>query len=103
MGAGIGMGGWFAWAMRRAGTPIDPYQAPTALVTEGPFRRTRNPAYLGMTLIYGGLSLLTGILWPLLLLPGVLLAVDRGVIQREKRELGKQFGAAYREDRRRCA
>jgi protein-S-isoprenylcysteine O-methyltransferase Ste14 len=99
--AGIGMGGWFAWTMRRAGTPIDPYQAPTALVTEGPFRRTRNPAYLGMTLIYSGLSLLTGIPWPLLLLPGVLLAVDRGVIQREERYLGKQFGPAYSEYRRR--
>ena len=54
-----------------------------------------------MTLIYAGLSLLTGILWALLLLPGVLLAVDRGVIQREERYLGKQFGAAYSEYRRR--
>jgi len=101
MAAGIGLGGWFAWTMRRAGTPIDPYQAPTALVTEGPFRRTRNPAYVGLTLIYAGLSLLTGILWPVLLLPGVLLAVDRGVIQREERYLGKQFRAAYSEYRRR--
>jgi protein-S-isoprenylcysteine O-methyltransferase Ste14 len=101
MAAGIGMGGWFAWTMRRAGTPIDPYQAPTALVTEGPFRRTRNPAYLALTLTYSGLSLLTGILWPLLLLPGVLLLVDRGVIQREERYLGKQFGSAYSDYRRR--
>jgi len=101
MAAGIGLGGWFAWTMRRAGTPIDPYQAPTALVTEGPFRRTRNPAYVGLTLIYAGLSLLTGILWPVLLLPGVLLAVDRGVIQREERYLGKQFRSAYSEYRRR--
>lgn len=101
MAAGIGMGGWFAWTMRRAGTPIDPCEAPTALVTEGPFRRTRNPAYLGLTLLYGGLSLLAGILWPLLLLPGVLLAVDRGVIQREERYLEKHFGSAYSDYRRR--
>jgi protein-S-isoprenylcysteine O-methyltransferase Ste14 len=101
MAAGIGMGGWFAWTMRRAGTPIDPYEAPTALVTEGAFRHTRNPAYVGVTMIYSGLSLLTGVLWPLLFLPGVLLAVDRGVIQREERYLGKQFGAAYGEYRRR--
>jgi protein-S-isoprenylcysteine O-methyltransferase Ste14 len=101
VGAGIGLAGWFAWTMRRAGTPIDPYEAPTALVTEGPFRHTRNPAYVGVTLTYTGLSLLTGILWPLLLLPGVLLAVDRGVIQREERYLGKQFGAAYGDYRRR--
>jgi protein-S-isoprenylcysteine O-methyltransferase Ste14 len=99
--AGIGLGGWFIWTMRRAGTPIDPYEAPTAIVTEGPFRRTRNPAYVGLTLTHSGLSLLSGILWPLLLLPGVLLAVDRGVIQREERYLEKQFGSAYTDYRRR--
>ena len=101
LGAGIGLAGWFALTMRRAGTPIDPYEAPTALVTEGPFRHTRNPGYLGVTLTYAGLSLLAGILWPLLLLPCVVLAVDQGVIQREERYLGKRFGAAYGEYQRR--
>ncbi len=95
--AGLGLGGWFIWTMRRAGTPVDPYEAPTALVTEGPFRHTRNPAYVGLTLTYAGLSMLAGSLWSLLLLPGVLLAVDRGVIQREERYLEKQFGSDYRQ------
>jgi len=54
-----------------------------------------------LTLTYCGFSLLTRILWPLLLLPGVLLAVDRGVIQREECYLGKQFGSAYGDYRRR--
>jgi protein-S-isoprenylcysteine O-methyltransferase Ste14 len=101
MAAGIGLGGWFIWTMRRAGTPVDPREAPTALVTEGPFRHTRNPAYVAFTLTYSGLSLLTSILWPLLLLPLVLLAVDRGVIQREERYLEKQFGSSYRQYRHR--
>lgn len=101
VGAGIGLAGWFAWTMRRAGTPIDPYEAPTALVTDGPFRHTRNPGYVALTLTYAGLSLLTGILWPFLLMPGVLLAVDRGVIQREERYLATHFGAAYGDYRRR--
>ena len=101
MAAGIGLAGWFIWAMRRAGTPVDPREAPTALVTEGPFRHTRNPAYVAFTLTYSGLSLLTSILWPLLLLPLVLLAVDRGVIQREERYLEKQFGSSYRQYRHR--
>jgi protein-S-isoprenylcysteine O-methyltransferase Ste14 len=101
MAAGIGLAGWFIWTMRRAGTPVDPREAPTALVTEGPFRHTRNPAYVAFTLTYSGLSLLTSILWPLLLLPLVLLAVDRGVIQREERYLEKQFGSSYRQYRHR--
>jgi protein-S-isoprenylcysteine O-methyltransferase Ste14 len=54
-----------------------------------------------LTLTYVGLSLLTGGRWSLLLLPGVLVAVDRGVIQREERYLEKQFGSDYREYRRR--
>jgi protein-S-isoprenylcysteine O-methyltransferase Ste14 len=101
MAAGVALGGWFIATMRRAGTPVDPREAPTALVTEGPFQHTRNPAYLGLTLTYVGLSLLTGGRWSLLLLPGVLVAVDRGVIQREERYLEKQFGSDYREYRRR--
>ncbi len=101
MAAGIGLGGWFIWTMRRAGTPVDPREAPRALVVEGPFRHTRNPAYLGLTLTYVGVSLLTGGRWSLLLLPGVLAAVDRGVIQGEERYLEKQFGSDYRAYRRR--
>jgi protein-S-isoprenylcysteine O-methyltransferase Ste14 len=99
--AGIGLGGWFIWTMRRAGTPVDPYEAPTALVTDGPFRHTRNPAYVALTLTYAGLALLAGVLWSLLLLPGVLLAVDRGVIQREERYLEAHFGSSYQQYRRR--
>jgi len=87
--------------MRRAGTPVDPYEAPTALVTEGPFRYTRNPAYVALTLTYTGLALLIGVLWSLLLLPVVLVAVDRGVIQREEHYLEAHFGSGYQEYRRR--
>jgi protein-S-isoprenylcysteine O-methyltransferase Ste14 len=101
LAAGLGLGGWFIWTMRRAGTPVDPYEAPTALVADGPFRLTRNPAYVGLTLTYAGLSLLVGTLWSLLLLPGVLLAVDRGVIQGEERYLEKEFGSSYSQYRRR--
>jgi len=99
--SGIGLGAWFIWRMRRSGTPVDPRERPTALVTEGPFRYTRNPAYVGLTLTYIGVSLLTGGRWPLLLLPGVLAAVDRGVIRREERYLETRFGSDYLDYRRR--
>jgi protein-S-isoprenylcysteine O-methyltransferase Ste14 len=48
-----------------------------------------------MALIYCGTSLLAGGRWPLLLLPGVLAAVDRGVVAREEDYLLKRFGARY--------
>ncbi|MGH7911238.1 MAG: methyltransferase family protein [Candidatus Dormibacteraceae bacterium] len=95
LAAGLGLGGWFFQTMRHAGTPLDPGQAPTALVESGPFALTRNPGYLAMTLVSGGLSLLLGARWPLLLLPGTLLVVDQGVIEREEAYLQEHFGDRY--------
>ena len=95
--AGVALIGWFFVTMRRAGTPVDPREAPTALVQWGPFRFTRNPAYLGWTLTYLGLTLVAGGRWALVLSPAVLFAVDRGVIRREEGYLERQFGAGYRE------
>jgi protein-S-isoprenylcysteine O-methyltransferase Ste14 len=99
--AGVGLIVWFFVTMQRAGTPVDPRERPTTLVQAGPFRRTRNPAYLGWTLFYLGLTLLAGGRWALVLLPAVLVAVDWGVIRREEAYLEKQFGANYTEYRRR--
>jgi protein-S-isoprenylcysteine O-methyltransferase Ste14 len=93
---GLGLGAWFVTAMTRARTPIDVYHAPKALVESGPFARTRNPAYLSMAVIYAGVALVAGGRWPFVLLPGVLLTVDRGVIQREEAYLDQRFGSDYR-------
>lgn len=101
LAAGVGLVGWFVKSMREAGTPFDPREAPTTLVESGPFELSRNPGYLGMALIYGGISLLSGARWPLLLLPGVLTGINRGVINREEAYLDQRFGARYREYRSR--
>ena len=93
--AGLATAGWFAQTMRRAGTPVDPREATTALATDGPFRHTRNPGYLGMGLMYAGVSLRCNLRWSLVALPGVLLAVDRGVIRGEERYLANRFGTHY--------
>jgi len=101
LAAGAALVGWFFTTMRRAGTPVDPREAPTALVTVGPFRLTRNPGYVGLTLMYVGLSLLAASRWPLVVLPAALVSVDRGVIVREERYLEQRFGSDYRGYRRR--
>ena len=94
---GIGLAGWFFASMREADTPVDPYQPSTTLVEKGPFRFTRNPAYLGLALVYAGISLLAGGRWPLVFLPGVLATIDRGVIGREEEYLKERFGDPYRD------
>ncbi|MEJ7814459.1 MAG: isoprenylcysteine carboxylmethyltransferase family protein [Rubrobacter sp.] len=81
--------------MRRAETNPDPRKPATTVVTEGPFRFTRNPLYLGMTMIYGGISALANALTAALLLPIVLRLMRRGVIEREERYLERKFGDVY--------
>jgi protein-S-isoprenylcysteine O-methyltransferase Ste14 len=95
VGGGVLLLGWFEWAMRRAGTPTNPYKPVSGIVTEGPFRYTRNPAYLSMTMIYVGVATLANALWAVLLLPVALLVIRRGVIEREERYLEHKFGEEY--------
>jgi protein-S-isoprenylcysteine O-methyltransferase Ste14 len=88
-------------AFKRAGTNIRPDQPTLSIVTDGPFRFTRNPLYLAATGIYAGVALLFNALWPLVLLVPMLAFLDWGVIQREERYLEAKFGAPYREYRER--
>ncbi len=92
---GTSLMSWFFFTMRRADTPIDPREPVSNLATDGPFRYTRNPAYLSMAMIYAGISSLANALWSILLLPAVLLVIQRGVIEREERYLERKFGEEY--------
>lgn len=80
---------------RRAKTPIDPYKATKALVTEGPYRYSRNPIYVSNTLIYVGLSLALNAWWPLALMPVLIWIMRVGVIVREEKYLERIFGDEY--------
>jgi len=88
-------------AMRRAGTQVNPYKPTTAIVTSFPFAVTRNPIYLSLTLLYLGLVILFGTVWPLCLLIPVLVVMQRGVILREEQYLESKFGDVYRRYRER--
>jgi protein-S-isoprenylcysteine O-methyltransferase Ste14 len=92
---GVGLMGSFVEAFRRAGTPLDPYTPSEAIVTDGPYRLTRNPGYLGMALTYAGIAIASNALWVLALLPVAIAVIDRGVIAREERYLERKFGAPY--------
>ncbi len=94
--SGLSLGLWGFGEMRRAGTNVDPYSPTTAIVEEGPYGFTRNPLYVGMALVYAGVSARANALPAALLLPVVLHLVDRGVIKREERYLEGKFGEEYR-------
>ena len=94
--AGAGLQTWFIFDFRRADTPVDPYSPTTALVTSGPYRFTRNPAYLGLTFLCAGIALLADTPWAFATLVPALAVVNWGVIKREERYLEELFGEEYR-------
>jgi len=97
LGAAAGVGAPPRRPHRRAGTTPNPWRATTSLVTGGPYRFTRNPMYVGFTLWYLAATSWVNALWPLLLLPLVLLVMQRGVIAREEAYLRRRFGREYEE------
>jgi protein-S-isoprenylcysteine O-methyltransferase Ste14 len=93
--AGIALMSSFLTAFRRAHTNVDVRRPTTTIVTTGPYRFTRNPAYVGLTLIYSGIAILAGALWPFATLAVALVVMDVGVIRREERYLERKFGDEY--------
>jgi protein-S-isoprenylcysteine O-methyltransferase Ste14 len=93
--AGVALMVSFLAAFHLAQTPVDVRQATTAIVTTGPYRLTRNPAYVAMTLIYAAIAVITSTLWAFAPLVAALILVDRGVIAREERYLERKFGEEY--------
>lgn len=93
---GTFIGFWGVYAFHRAGTNVRPDRPVTALVTSGPFRYSRNPLYIALTVIYLGITLTSGSLWPLLTLTPVLAVVHWKIVLREEQYLESRFGDDYR-------
>jgi len=91
---------WAGATFARHRTAVYPNLPARRLVTGGPYRYSRNPMYVGLTVLYLAGVLWLDTLWPLLLLPLVLALLQRAVIRREERYLAAAFGDDYREFRR---
>lgn len=76
-------------------TTIVPHHHASTFVQRGAYRWTRNPMYVGLTLIYLGICSLTAAAWALLFLPVPLLYINGVVIPIEERHMEEVFGAAY--------
>ena len=77
------------------GTTYHPNGSVSALVTDFPFRFSRNPIYLGYALMLAGISITAGSYWgAVLCLPFMLLMVQL-VIRYEEAYLARRFGQAY--------
>ena len=85
----------------RARTAVIPFTPTSALVTNGPYRFTRNPMYVGMACLYVAIAVGFSLIWALVLLPVVLVVVDRLVIAKEEPYMERLFGEPYLDYKRR--
>jgi protein-S-isoprenylcysteine O-methyltransferase Ste14 len=93
--AGVALELVTALTFRRHRTTILPHRGATALITDGPFAKSRNPIYVGNTLLLLGAGLLFGIAW---FIPAALAAAfttQKLAIEREERHLAARFGKAW--------
>jgi protein-S-isoprenylcysteine O-methyltransferase Ste14 len=80
-----------------AGTPVRSIKPTRALVTTGIHGWTRNPIYVGMFLLYGGIGVAAQSPWALILTLPLSLTIRYGVVAREEAYLERRFGDAYRD------
>ena len=95
--AGIVIAIWGVITFRRHQTAVLPFHPARTLVRTGPYRFTRNPMYLGMTLAHIGGSLALNAMWPLILLPMALVFLYQSVIRQEEAHLAQAFPGEYAE------
>lgn len=93
--AGVALEVITALTFRRHRTTILPHRGASALITDGPFAKSRNPIYLGNTLLVLGAGLLFGILWLVIAAPLAAFVTQKLAIEREERHLSARFGKAW--------
>ena len=81
---------------KRHKTTVKPFQPSSALVTEGLFRVSRNPMYLGMVGILSGLGICLTSLTPLVVIPLFVWWLTVQFIVPEEQGLAEQFGHMYK-------
>ncbi len=87
-------------AFKRHNIAVKPFEESNVLLTHGVFRLSRNPMYLGMTLLLAGIAILMGSITPWLVVFLLATLFDRLFITPEERMLEEAFGGQFREYRR---
>jgi len=94
--SGLALVAWAFATMRRAGTRVETVEPTTAIVSNGPYRYTRNPIYIGMLLGLIGLAIGFNSLWIAIASVPFYLVIRYGVVAREEAYLDRKFGDVYR-------
>ena len=84
-----------AGLFKTRGTPVKPFETPKVLVTDGFYKITRNPMYLGMVIALVGAAVRLGSLSAFIPIPVFINWIRRQYIEREEVFLEGIFGQAY--------
>lgn len=88
---------WASGTQTKHRTTTKAWHEADALVTDGPFAFSRNPAYVGDVIWYLGGTLAIQSWWAAVLLPVVLVAFHFLVVKPEEDYLAARFGSAWTE------
>jgi protein-S-isoprenylcysteine O-methyltransferase Ste14 len=69
------------------------------LQNTGIYRISRNPMYLGLAIVYLGITCIIGNWWNIILFPLLFLIIQEYIIKREEKYLELEFGQQYEEYR----
>jgi len=92
---GLAFAGSAVFQFRAKRTTVNPHGSVSMIVSDGPYRFSRNPIYVGLVCLLIGFPLIARSLWGLILSPVLILSFDNLVIQYEEAYLEKKFGEPY--------
>ena len=101
LGAGVALNIAAERQFKHHQTTVKPFQESTALVTGFPFSLSRNPMYVGITLMLAGVALLLGTVTPWAPVVVFPVLMDLRFIRMEERMLAETFGSEWEQYRAR--
>jgi protein-S-isoprenylcysteine O-methyltransferase Ste14 len=76
-------------------TPIEPGSRPASMIVTGPYRISRNPMYIALSMTLAGFAAILDSLWMAAAIPLLVILLNGLVIPKEEKVLQEIFGEAY--------
>lgn len=92
---GFGLVFYCARMFKRAQTPLRPFLPVKTVLTDGPFRYSRNPVYLGMFILLAGWAITLGGLSPWIGVTFFIALIQNYWVIPEEAQMEREMGQAY--------
>jgi protein-S-isoprenylcysteine O-methyltransferase Ste14 len=93
---GLGMSMWGSNKFSKVGTNIQTFEEPDILVTDGLYKYSRHPMYLGFTISLLGTFILLGSVTPIVLVLTFIIITEKWYITYEEEIMIRKFGKQYK-------